>query len=61
MLEAYAIGIEAELFDFNTAKALSGGFIKRLLERYSRYILAENERTDGRAYSALLSLKKKLA
>jgi hypothetical protein len=61
MLEAYAIGIEAELFDFNTAKTLSGGFIKRLLERYSQYIVAENERTDGRAYAALLNLKKKLA
>jgi hypothetical protein len=61
MLEVYAVGIETELFDFDRAKALSGGFIRRQLERYSHYIAAENERTEGRAYAALLQLEKKLS
>jgi hypothetical protein len=61
MLEVYSIGIETGLFDFDTAKALSGGFIRRQLARYSHYITAENQRTEGRAYSSLLNLEKKLA
>jgi hypothetical protein len=61
MLEMYAIGINDGLFDFDTARSLSGGFIVRQLERFGTYMEAARTRTAGRAYAQLLRLRERLA
>ena len=60
MLEAFAIGINTDLFDFDVASDLSGGFILRICQRFETYIEAQHNRTDGRAYRDLLKLRARL-
>lgn len=61
MLEMYAIGINDGLFDFDTARSLSGGFIVRQLERFCPYMENARARTAGRSYAQLLRLQERLA